>query len=1213
MPRRHARLEEFTVGWICALPIELTAAIAALDEEYKCIPDLAQYSLGRIGQHGVAVICLPAGQLGTSAAAAAAVRMKSSFPALQYGLMVGIAGGVPSRTADIRLGDVVISQPQGHYGGVLQYDFGKTGPRGQHLPHGSLNSPNTTLLQAVGRLRASTLGGCDVSTSSLSLKLSELFTRPGADTDCLFEAFYDHVLGDTCDQCLRDKLVQRSSRTNGNIVIHYGTVASGNKVIKDGSTRDRISAEHGGVLCFEMEAAGLMNIFPCLIVRGICDYADSHKNKKWQPFAAAAAAVCAKAVLSFVPSSSRSIAGSWATRSDMLTTILPEEGSQMAAPERPTLSDASSRPAKKKVSDQSSLYLGSSLTAKDLASYHKSLRSGEIDARHATIHDAHSETCWWLLDRQEYQDWLADDKLSKHHGFFWIKGHPGTGKSTIMKFALKCAAREKANTTFIKFFFNARGSELEQTVLGMYRSLLFQLLDKLPDLQTVLALHCHKLEDDESPSAWHVDVVQNLFGHAIERLGVRPLTCFIDALDECGEDQIRSMVDFFEHLGDVAASSGINFRTCFSSRHYPNITIEHSMPLVLEVQREHREDIAKYVNNKLRGTGTLLEHVRRMICERSSGIFLWVILVVQILRKDFDRGRMHVVERRLQEIPNGTDELFNDIITRDNEDVEGLILCLQWILFARRPLEPIELFYGVTAGTDPDTIAKHDPLYVGEDVLHKFVLNSSKGLAELTSQPPQTVQFIHESVREYLLKAKHPSIFPAELATNFIGFSQERLKLCCEAYITAVVSQRHELSPKRHTGTLYQDFPLLEYAESSIFHHADVAAEYGLNQEEFVGSIVERYGHSTSTVRQEYSFVWGHKSFLYIFASEGLANLVKLEAGRVDNIDIVHEQFDFSEFPLNIAIALGHEKSVRALLERSNASGSATPYTSLYLSSVQREIAIKDALEADLKRDQTLISWAAEHGKVDLVKVLLDTKKVNPDAQDHSRRSIPPWGLPGLGRSPLVWAARNGHAEIVSLLLETGQVNVESKDDLGRTAFSSAARIGHVRVLKLMLEVANVDIESKCKEGRTPLSYAAGNEHEAIVELLLASEKVDIDSSDKYGSTPLSWAARKGHTRILKLLVGYCKMKRRDQGMIVDVGFNRQNSLGDTPLHEAVSANAIEAVEFLLSIPEVDLEATNDIAATALDIARRENYVDLIELLLRAQNDRAMKAVEQPR
>jgi hypothetical protein len=95
--------------------------------------------------------------------------------------------------------------------------------------------------------------------------------------------------------------VERNQRGSQEIVVHYGTIASGNQVIKDGLTRDRLSSELGGVLCFEMEAAGLMNSFPCLVIRGICDYADSHKNKRWQPYAAAAAAACAKEVLSVIP------------------------------------------------------------------------------------------------------------------------------------------------------------------------------------------------------------------------------------------------------------------------------------------------------------------------------------------------------------------------------------------------------------------------------------------------------------------------------------------------------------------------------------------------------------------------------------------------------------------------------------------------------------------------------------------------------------------------------------------------------------------------------------------------------------------------------------------------------------------------------------------------------------------------------------------------
>ena len=83
--------------------------------------------------------------------------------------------------------------------------------------------------------------------------------------------------------------------------MHYGTIASGNQVMKSAVVRDKVSSKLSGVLCFEMEAAGLMNNFPCLVIRGICDYADSHKNNQWQAYAAGTAAAYAKELLSAIP------------------------------------------------------------------------------------------------------------------------------------------------------------------------------------------------------------------------------------------------------------------------------------------------------------------------------------------------------------------------------------------------------------------------------------------------------------------------------------------------------------------------------------------------------------------------------------------------------------------------------------------------------------------------------------------------------------------------------------------------------------------------------------------------------------------------------------------------------------------------------------------------------------------------------------------------
>jgi nucleoside phosphorylase len=304
---RRLRRDEYTVGWVCALPVELAAAQEMLDEEHHDLErdpadnDENLYALGSIGGHNVVIVCLPAGRIGNNPAAAVSAQMLATFKAIRFGLMVGIGGGVPSAEADVRLGDVVVSQPHKVHGGVVQYDVGKTTPSGFERT-GSLNSPPQVLLSAVAKVRANELRGrSQLSTHVSKLERLARFQRVKAGPDVLFDAAYDHDGGQTCDQCSVDRHEARQPREGEEeVVVHYGTIASGNQVMRSAMERDKVSAELGGVLCFEMEAAGLMNSFPCLVIRGICDYADSHKNKRWQLYAAGAAAAYAKEVLSVI-------------------------------------------------------------------------------------------------------------------------------------------------------------------------------------------------------------------------------------------------------------------------------------------------------------------------------------------------------------------------------------------------------------------------------------------------------------------------------------------------------------------------------------------------------------------------------------------------------------------------------------------------------------------------------------------------------------------------------------------------------------------------------------------------------------------------------------------------------------------------------------------------------------------------------------------------
>lgn len=265
------RCADYKVGWVCALSLELAAATSMLDTvhgppaDFHWRPryDHNQYSFGQIGIHNVVLAVLPAGANGTTQSAIATKLMTNAFPGLYFVLMVGIGGGVPSKRHDIRLGDVVVSKPVPGHCGVLQYDSGKAGPKGEVTPTGVLNKPPPEALTAIAAMdmRYMMEGGCltDLIKDALSKrpKMKDAFSRPSIHKDILFKYDFDHIAGEDCTRCSRRMIQERPQRATIEPIIHYGLIGSGNLVIKDGRTRERLRQKHD-ILCFEMEAAGMM-------------------------------------------------------------------------------------------------------------------------------------------------------------------------------------------------------------------------------------------------------------------------------------------------------------------------------------------------------------------------------------------------------------------------------------------------------------------------------------------------------------------------------------------------------------------------------------------------------------------------------------------------------------------------------------------------------------------------------------------------------------------------------------------------------------------------------------------------------------------------------------------------------------------------------------------------------------------------------------------
>ncbi|CAD0087219.1 unnamed protein product [Aureobasidium mustum] len=300
------RREDYLTGIVYSLDIELEAIKLFLDEIHVMLPpiepDQNNYTLGSMCGHNVVIA--PSRMAGPSPRATAAQSMIRSFPDIRFCLLVGIGSGIPTDGRDIRLGDVIVSKPSAEHGGVVQINITT---RQKFSPIGTLGSPSSLLLQAIGLLQArDELGELnlsqDISEILAHARNADLYEFPGRHRDLLFSADYAHARpGENCSSCDHTNLIFRRDRDDQDIVVHYGLIAGSNSSAKvqDANLRDQIGTELDAI-CFYNKASRLMDTLPCLVIRGVADYADTHESAEWQPYAALAASAYTKQLLSGV-------------------------------------------------------------------------------------------------------------------------------------------------------------------------------------------------------------------------------------------------------------------------------------------------------------------------------------------------------------------------------------------------------------------------------------------------------------------------------------------------------------------------------------------------------------------------------------------------------------------------------------------------------------------------------------------------------------------------------------------------------------------------------------------------------------------------------------------------------------------------------------------------------------------------------------------------
>lgn len=324
---------DFRVAIICALPREADAVTLLFDEFWdddgdvfgRAKGDTNTYITGRLGIHNVVLAICPA--MGTTNAASTAACLRWSFPGVKLALLVGVCGGVPAISGrDVFLGDVVVSRT------LVQYDYGRSYPdhfevkntiddslsRANRDIRGLLASAETEFgrrrLEAKAKDHLSSL-----QNAAIRERRQAKYSYPGIMKDKLYSPAYRHLHPSSCDICCgsahacelarkasceelgcNEAYLAKREPLDGDgshePKLYIGCIGSGNTVMKSGEDRNRISAEHD-LIAFEMEGAGVWDEIPCIVVKGICDYSDSHKNKAWQDYAAATAAAMGRALL----------------------------------------------------------------------------------------------------------------------------------------------------------------------------------------------------------------------------------------------------------------------------------------------------------------------------------------------------------------------------------------------------------------------------------------------------------------------------------------------------------------------------------------------------------------------------------------------------------------------------------------------------------------------------------------------------------------------------------------------------------------------------------------------------------------------------------------------------------------------------------------------------------------------------------------------------
>jgi hypothetical protein len=643
-----------------------------------------------------------------------------------------------------------------------------------------------------------------------------------------------------------------------------------------------------------------------------------------------------------------------------------------------------------------------------------------------------------------------------------------------MKYALNAAQERDEGDVIASFFFNARGQSFEKSAEGMYRSLLHQILTKLRHLYSD-RIHVYQ-------QAWPVEMLEAMLQTSVLALNPEDhLVLYIDALDECNPDEIREVVGCFEDLVELAVSRGLRCSICLSSRHYPHITIQKFEELKLDDRSQHVEDISKYIHShvsRLSISYPVKAKIEADIRHRSSGIFLWAVLVIRILREKYDDGApLSQLMRSLSAVPDQLETLFTRILA-DSE--KGTITAFQWMLYARKSPQPQNLYFAIKTSTNQLSTGEWNRDDADQDSIKRFITRATRGLVEFIKKEevfeddfsdddddfdgddnnsykdPFTLQFIHESVREYLLQGGLASLTASN--PSFVeGSAHAEIARCCLSYIQLDSSKylQHSQTDQFSSWFSPERFPLHNYATFYLFKHADLAYRAGALSLTFLSELPVRL----------------------LICSQ---NLLGPRFGPLP-----------SESATILYLLLSRKAHTLAADLLAGCSKTARPGIVTFETTARPIITFDINICCDDFHGGVL-GLAAWYGKIQLVQQLLYLGAE----------------LASFDMSALICATKSGHKDVVELLLQCGACTdaVENSVPLN-AAFLAAIRAASFLgadpfkdIAELLLQHgADVDAVDDCIAPQTALMTAVVTDDHSTLSMLLA-HGADVHYRNKYGT-----------------------------------------------------------------------------------------------------------------